>query len=56
MQVILEMFLKLFVDKHMKDHVKSTRSLWKIIENHPSTTSLKFSSLKLNNLKSIVNL
>jgi len=53
---LLEMFLELFIDKNMKHHVKSTRSLWKIIENHPSTSALKFSSLKLSDRKSIVNL
>jgi hypothetical protein len=27
MLVILEMFLELFMDKHMKDNVKSTKSI-----------------------------
>jgi hypothetical protein len=56
MLVILEIFWELFMDRDMKDHVKSARSLQKIIANYPSTTSSKFSSLKLSNLKSIVNL
>jgi hypothetical protein len=41
------MFLKLSRDKNTKDYAKLIRNLWKIIENHPYTSSLKFSSLEL---------
>jgi hypothetical protein len=40
----LQMFLELSRDDHMKNY---TRSLLKIIKNHPYTNSSKFSSLEL---------
>jgi hypothetical protein len=41
------MFLELSRDKNTKDYVKLIRNLQKIIENHPYTSSSKFSSLEL---------
>jgi hypothetical protein len=41
------MFLELSRDKNTKDCAKFIKNLWKIIENHPYTSSSKFSSLEL---------
>jgi len=42
----LEVSLELSRDNHTKNYAKSIRSLRKIIQNHPYTNSLKFSSLE----------
>jgi len=52
----VQMFLELGRDDLMKGNAKSIRSIQKIIENHPYTSFLRYSSLEIfnfffNNLK-----
>jgi hypothetical protein len=49
-ELYVQMFLELGRDDLMKGNAKSIRSIQKIIENHPYTSFLRYSSLEIFNL------